>query len=167
MTFSPFRRTSSATLATVVLLVSHPTLGQARANSGQREQTDRKAIDALSQKDIAACMRQDVEALCSLWTDDGVLLMPGAPPLNGKNAICGMLKQQKAQSSGSIILGYTEDWDEVRTVGDYAWQWGKMSQTQKSASGKEETARFNAIRILRREADGTWRVARAAITPAP
>jgi len=77
-----------------------------------------------------------------------------------------MLQAQKAQSSGSITTDYTEDWEEVRIVGNYAWQWGKMSQTERLASGKMDTMRVNAIRILRREPDGSWKVARAAVTPA-
>ncbi len=131
-----------------------------------QDQRDLQAINALSRKDIAACMKNDVDTLCSLWTDDGVLLMPGAPPLVGKKAICSMLEQRKAQSKDSMTTDYTEDWEEVRIVGSYAWQWGKMSQTQRLASGKMETMRVNAIRILRREPDGSWKVARAAVTPA-
>ena len=131
-----------------------------------QDQRDLQAINALSQKDTAACMKNDVDTLCSLWTDDGVLLMPGAAPLVGKKAICAMLQAQKAQSSGSMTTDYTEDWEEVRIVGNYAWQWGKMSQTERLASGKMDTMRVNAIRILRREPDGSWKVARAVVTPA-
>jgi ketosteroid isomerase-like protein len=90
--------------------------------------------------------------------------MPGAPPLVGKKAICGMLQAQKAQSNSSKTTGYTEDWNEVRVVGDYAWQWGRMSQTETDASGKQETMRVNAMRILQRQSDGSWRVARAVVT---
>lgn len=91
--------------------------------------------------------------------------MPGPSPLVGKKAICGMLQKQKARSNGSMTTDYTEEWEEVRILGNYAWQWGKMSQTQRVASGKLETMRVNAIRILRREPDGSWKVARAAVTP--
>ena len=131
------------------------------------EQKDLAAISALSQKDIAACMKNDTDTLCSLWTDDGVLLMPGAAPLVGQKAICAMLQEQARQSIGSLTTDYTEEWQEVRILGNYAWQWGKMSETQRAANGKMESMKVNAIRILRREPDGTWKVARAAVTPAP
>ena len=131
-----------------------------------QEQKELAAINALSQKDIAACMKNDTDTLCSLWTEDGVLLMPGAAPLVGKKAICAMLEEQGRQAIGSMVTEYTEDWQEVRLVGNYAWQWGKMSETQRLASGKMETMKVNAIRILRREQDGSWQVARAAVTPA-
>jgi uncharacterized protein (TIGR02246 family) len=138
---------------------------QSKNSAAAHEPAEIKAIDALSRKDIAACMKNDVDTLCSLWTEDGVLLMPGSPPLVGRKAICSMLQEQKTKSAGAMTIDYTEDWEEVRIVGDYAWQWGKMSQTQANA-GKQETARVNAIRILHREG-GEWKVSRAAVTPAP
>ena len=153
-------------LAITFLLPGASCSAQSNADRAAQEHRNAEAIDMLSQKDIAACMKDDVDTLCSLWTDDGVLLMPGAPPLVGKKAICGMLQEQKAHANGSKTTGYTEDWNEVRIVGDYAWQWGKMSQTQANASGQEETMRVNAIRILHRQPDGSWRVARAVVTPA-
>jgi uncharacterized protein (TIGR02246 family) len=121
---------------------------------------------AQEQSDRKACLKDDVDTLCSLWTDDRVLLMPGALPLIGKKAICSMPQEQKAQANGSKTTGHTEDWDEVRVVGDYAWQWGKMSDTQTDTTGKQETMRVNAIRILHRQPDGSWKVARPVVTPA-
>ncbi|MGC2108043.1 MAG: SgcJ/EcaC family oxidoreductase [Candidatus Korobacteraceae bacterium] len=165
---SPFRMCAPpiSVLATTLLLsMAAWTLPPTEKPAGQ-DQKDLAAINALSQKDIAACMKNDVDTLCSLWTDDGVLLMPGAAPLMGKKAICSMLQEQGRQSIGSMTTDYTEDWQEVRIVGNYAWQWGKMSETKRLASGKMETMKVNAIRILRREADGSWKVARAAVTPA-
>lgn len=167
MKFLPCGLTNLACLLATTLLFS--AVGWSAPSSGDstaQEQVDVQAIDALSKKDIAACMKDDVDTLCSLWTDDGVLLMPGAPPLVGKKAICGMLQQQKASAKGAFTTGYTEEWQEVRMVGNYAWQWGEMSQTQADTAGKQQTTRVNAIRILRREKDGSWKVARAAVTPA-
>ncbi len=153
-----------------ILATTFPLCGaawsQAKSGTTAHEPPDIKAINALSQKDIAACMKNDVDTLCSLWTEDGVLLMPGAPPLVGRKAICALLQEQKAKSPGSMTTDYTENWEEVRIIGEYAWQWGKMSQTQADPSGKQETTRVNAIRILRRERDGSWKVARAVVTPA-
>ncbi len=135
------------------------------AASGQASSAEVKGIDALTNKDVAASMKDDMDTLCSLWTDDGVLLLPGASPLVGKKAICDMLQQQRESAKGAMTTDYTEEWQEVRIFGNYAWQWGEMSQTRREASGKLDTMRVNAIRILRRDADG-WKVARAAVTPA-
>lgn len=162
----PFRPSRFAPLLAVTLALSAIGNSQSKGVAGGHEQSDLKAIDALSKADIAAYMKNEVDTLCTLWTEDGVLLMPGAAPLVGKKAICGMLEELKRQSIGSMTTDYTEDWQEVRIVGNYAWQRGKMSETQRLASGKMETMKVNAIRILRREADGSWKVARAAVTPA-
>ncbi|HLI62685.1 MAG TPA: nuclear transport factor 2 family protein [Terriglobales bacterium] len=132
-----------------------------------RQPAEIKAIDALSQVEIAASMHSDVDTLCSLWTDDGVLVLPGTAPLVGKKAICNLLQQQKAKSIGWMTIAYNEQWEEVRLIGDYAWQWGTISQTDAERSGKQKTAELNALRILHRDRDGNWKVARACITPAP
>jgi uncharacterized protein (TIGR02246 family) len=153
-------------LAITLLLSGAGLSAQSNADAGLEKNRDAEAIDKLSQKDIAACLKDDVDTLCSLWTDDGVLLMPDVPPLVGKKAICGMLQEQKANAHGSKTTGYTEDWDEVRIVDDYAWQWGRMSQTQTNASGQQETMRVSAIRILHRQPDGSWKVSRAMVSPA-
>jgi uncharacterized protein (TIGR02246 family) len=151
----------------VPALLSVTSWAQSKAEAEAQDQADVKALDKLSQKDIAACMSNDAETLCSLWTDDGVLVLPGAAPLVGKKTICEMLQKQMVRTVGRETTGYTEDWEEVRVIGDYAWQWGKMSQTDTDASGKQRTMLVNAIRILHREPDGSWKVARAVVTPAP
>ncbi len=154
-------------LATTFLLCGAGWGAPARtAATGQASSSEVKGIDALTEKDVSASMKDDMDTLCSLWTDDGVLLLPGSSPLVGKKAICDMLQQQRQSLKGAMTTDYTEEWQEVRILGNYAWQWGKMSQTRREASGKLDTMRVNAIRILRREGDG-WKVARAALTPAP
>jgi len=92
MKLPPSVLTKLALVVTTTFLLSYGL----NANAAAEEQQDRKAIDELSQKDIAASMKDDSDTLCSLWTADGVLLMPGAPPLVGKKAICGMLQEQKS-----------------------------------------------------------------------
>ena len=55
-------------------------------------------------------MKDDMDTLCSLWTDDGVLLLPGSSPLVGKKAICDMLQQQRQSLKGAMTTDYTEEW---------------------------------------------------------
>jgi uncharacterized protein (TIGR02246 family) len=125
------------------------------------------AIIALEQRDAAAAKINDVETLASLWTEDGVLLQPRSEPVVGIAAIRQMLEQQKQQSSMVVTLAYLENWNERRILGDEAYEWGEMSATVKPPDGKEATQTVHAIRILRRQRDGSWKVARAIITPGP
>ena len=78
-----------------------------------------------------------------------------------------MLDQQKQQSAVIVTLAYLENWKERRILGDEAYEWGEMSVTAKLPDGKEATQTVHAIRVLRRQQDGSWKVARAIITPGP
>jgi ketosteroid isomerase-like protein len=87
--------------------------------------------------------------------------------LQGIAAIRQLLEQQKQQSAAIQTLSYLENWQERRVLGDDAYEWGNMSITAKLPDGKEMTQTVYAIRILRRQPDGSWKVARAIITPGP
>lgn len=122
-------------------------------------------IRELEQKDIAASKKNDVDALVTLWTDDGVLLQPGIAPIVGKDAIRKLLEQQR-QTARVETISYEENWKEVRITGAYAFEWGQIGSTLKLPNGKDVRQSVNAIRVLAKQSDGSWRVARVAITPA-
>jgi uncharacterized protein (TIGR02246 family) len=125
------------------------------------------AIIALEQRDAAAAKVNDVETLVSLWTEDGVLLQPRSEPVVGIAAIRQLLEQQKQQSAMIVTLAYLESWKERRILGDEAYEWGEMNVTAKLPDGKQASQTVLAIRVLRRQRDGSWKVARAIITPGP
>lgn len=127
---------------------------------------DRTRIQELQQKDIAASKKNDVDALVALWTDDGVLLQPGIAPIVGKEAIRKLLLEQQKQSARVETISYEENWKEVRITGAYAFEWGQIGATLKLPNGKDLRQSVNAIRVLAKQPDGSWRVARVAITPA-
>jgi len=128
--------------------------------------SDRARIQEMEQKDVAASKTNDVEALVSLWTDDGVLLQPGLAPVVGKEAIRTLLLQQQQQAGRVETTSYEEKWNEIRFAGAYAFEWGRIAANLKLPDGREVQQDANAIRILEKQPDGSWRVARVAITPA-
>jgi uncharacterized protein (TIGR02246 family) len=127
---------------------------------------ERNAIKELDQKDIAASKKNDVDALVALWTDDGVLLQPGAAAVVGKEAIRKLLLQQQQQAAHVETIAYDEKWNEVRIAGGYAFEWGQIGATLKLPDAREVRQSVNAIRVLAKQPDGSWRVARVAVTPA-
>lgn len=127
---------------------------------------DRKAIEELDRKDMAASKKNDVDALLALWTEDGVLLQPGSAPVVGKPAIRELLLQQQKQTAQIQTLSYEEKWDEVLIESGHAFEWGRITATMKLPNAREAQQSVNAIRVLARQADGSWRFARVAITPA-
>ena len=137
-----------------------PPAGTAQQQS--RSATDQAAIRQLQERDIAASMAFDVDSLLALWTDDGVLMAPGHGPVSGRAQLRQFYEQQKDALGNTETLSYEEQWQEVRIVDDYAYQWGQIqSRTRAGQSKVENTKVVNALRILKRDQDGSWRVARA------
>ena len=60
------------------------------------------------------------------------------------------------------ILGYEQAWQEVRIMGDYASEYGTI-QTRVSPinPGPEVDRTYNIMRVLKKQADGSWLIYRA------
>ena len=145
----------------------HPTSQQRRppaseAEAKQQLQDDMDAIQSLHNKDIEASMALDEGALESLWTDDIVTMHPGEPPVVGKAANVAKLQAGIEQRTGLEILAYNEEWQEIRIAGDWAYEWGSITGRTHPYNERNETSyRYNAIRILQRQPDGSWKIARS------
>ncbi len=127
-----------------------------------REAADQAGIRKLQERDIAASIASDVDALLALWTDDGVLLAPGQAPISGKDKLRAFYEKYRDAMASTEVLGYEDQWQEVRILGDYAYQWGQIHSRRRTGQSKQEVSDVvNAMRILKRGEDGSWRVARA------
>jgi uncharacterized protein (TIGR02246 family) len=147
-------------LATAVLGVQKHPLHKAPQSAVPKQQ-DREGIEGLQKREIAASMGFDVDALLDLWTDDGVLLPPHHQPVVGRTALKQFLEERKQQYANYDMLAYNEEWNEVMVIGEYAYQWGKVIYRMKPPAGSEVEGGVHALRVLKREEDGAWRVARA------
>jgi ketosteroid isomerase-like protein len=122
---------------------------------------DRQAIENLHQREIQATMAYDINGLAELWDEDIVSLPPGMPPLIGLSANIDFLKQSQKAMANVEILGYTQDWREVRQVGEYAFEWGIIRSRMRSAADQKEVEQdFKVMRVLKRQPAGTWKVYR-------
>lgn len=122
---------------------------------------DMEAITQLHQRDMQASKTWDVETLVSLWTDDIVALPEGGKPIIGKEANRASLLKLREQSQGLEITDYKLTFNEVKILGDWAFEWGKFEGVVKPAAGGEpESSSGKVMRILRRQPDGSWKVAR-------
>jgi uncharacterized protein (TIGR02246 family) len=160
-------------LAAVALILTSAVLGaqkhpvHRRPQSAVPKQQDREGIETLQKREITASMGFDVDALLDLWTDDGVLLPPHHQPIVGRTALKHFVEGERQQYANHDMLAYNEQWDEVMFVGEYAYQWGTVSYRLKPPTGREIEGAVRALRILKREEDGAWRVARAMWNEAP
>lgn len=128
----------------------------------QQLQDDMEAISSLHNKDIEASMSLDEPTLESLWTDDIVTMHPGAPAIVGKEANVAKLQAGIERLKSQEVLAYNEEFQEIRIQGDWAYEWGTITGRTRPFSGGDEFAyRYNAMRILQRQPDGSWKIARS------
>lgn len=123
---------------------------------------DMEAINALHQRDMEAYKKLDVDTLATLWSDDIVTLTQGETPMIGKDANRAAMLRLREESSEVQITDYILSFNEVKIVGDWAFEWGTYSGTVRPLDGSEAIRTTGkVIRVLKKEADGSWKIARA------
>jgi len=123
---------------------------------------DQAGIQELDDKEIKANLALDIQALELLWDPEIVTMPPGHTALTGMEANRAYLEQEAKAMENFQILGYEQTWQEVRIIGDYAYQFGTV-QTRVSPMnpGPETDTTYNMMRILKRQPDDSWRIYRA------
>lgn len=134
----------------------------------ERMLADQRAIARLQEQDIAANTALDMDALVALTTEDVVLLPPGRTPVRGHQGVHSFYKELLDRAPDAQILAYSEDWEEVRIMGDFAYQWGTITERAKtSVTAPETISAAHAMRVLARQPDGSWKIARFIWNGAP
>jgi len=60
------------------------------------------------------------------------------------------------------VLEYVLDFEEVKFLGDYAFEWGTIrGATRPKSSGEIEYSTYKVMRILKKQPDGEWKVHRS------
>jgi ketosteroid isomerase-like protein len=125
----------------------------------QKRPSDLERIEELRKKDIAASKAYDFEVLASLWDENGVALAPRQPPVMGMKAIRSRMLQRPSQANPPQVLDYDEKFEETVICGDYAFEWGHISGSERTRpGGPVEHSRVKVVRILKRQTDGSWRI---------
>lgn len=108
----------------------------------------------------------DLPQLLSLIAEDIVFLLPGQPPMRGRDAFAAgfqaALRHFRIDASSEI--------QEIEIAGDWAYCWNHLSVTMtplQAGSPKRRTG--YTLTILRKKPDGSWVLARDAnmLTPEP
>lgn len=128
-------------------------------NQGDAMDKDELAIRQLIETWLRATRAGDVDTVLSLMTPDVVFLVPGQPPMQGREAFGEALRAvlgQHAIDSASEI-------EEVVVCGDLAYCRTRLAVTVTSKHGGTPMQRSgHTLSILRRGEDGNWRLARDA-----
>ena len=142
-------RSFSVTSAVFAALVLVPLPARAQADAAIRG----LPIDDWCKAEAA----RDIEAKMKLFTTDAVLMPPAEPNVIGQQAIRAWhekaWKGTKYQCSGTV--------EEVQVFGDWGLARGTFSGTLTPASGTPRRDSGKFLNIVRRQADGSWKIARA------
>ena len=125
-------------------------------------EADLQAIELINQRDVQFALANDAAAMMSQWTDDFVLLPAAGPIMRGRHAIA------EAFRGVETIVDSVLDIQEVKVLGDHAYQWGTYHYSVRPRGGGE-TVRTSGklMRILQRQPDGSWKMYRGIATVDP
>ncbi|MGZ2498551.1 uncharacterized protein (TIGR02246 family) [Ralstonia sp. 151470066-2] len=117
---------------------------------------DERAIRNVVETWLAASKAGDLPTVLSLMTDDVLFLTPGQAPF-GKEAFAAMSNGMK-----DVQVDGTSDIQEVQVFGDIAYLRNALRIVITMPDGKVVRRSGQTLTILRKEADGKWRLVRDA-----
>ncbi|MCO5400703.1 SgcJ/EcaC family oxidoreductase [Ralstonia soli] len=117
---------------------------------------DERAIRAVVDTWLAASKAGDLPTVLSLMTDDALFMTPGQPPF-GKEAFAAMSGAMK-----DVRVEGTSDIQEVQVFGDVAYLRNFLRIKMTIPDGKTASRSGYTLTILRKGADGKWRLSRDA-----
>ncbi|GES41939.1 ketosteroid isomerase [Rhizobium dioscoreae] len=117
---------------------------------------DEKAIRKVVETWIAASKAGDTATVLGLMTDDVIFMVPGQEPF-GKAAFAAVSKGMegmKMEGASEIV--------ELQVLGDWAYIRNHIDMTVTPPGGDAVHRSGYTLTLLRKEADGEWRLARDA-----
>jgi uncharacterized protein (TIGR02246 family) len=120
-------------------------------------------IQRLHDEDVAATLAFDPQRLANLFSDDAVLLEPGSPPRIGRAAILAEDVKEKREHPQQKIVEYKPEIHDLRVNGDWAVEWTTFSAAfQEKPGARLRRFHARALRVLRKEPDGSWKFTHVA-----
>jgi Ketosteroid isomerase homolog len=146
----PFR--SLSVVAVSLLLgacaTATPPAFDAAAESAKLMQRDAEWADL-------ATAGKDVEKIVSYWTDDAVIMEPGQPAAEGKQAIRAYVTQ--SLSTPGFKIHWVSQKPTFSSDGKMAYMRGTDDMTVPGPKGAPMTLHLQGYSIWRKDTDGQWR----------
>jgi len=117
---------------------------------------DERAIRQVVEAWMAASRSGDIETVLGLMTEDVVFMVPGREPF-GKETFAALSKG----AGGSVIEGMSEI-VELKILGEWAFIRNRIAMQMTPPGGETVRRAGYTLTLLRKEADGRWRLARDA-----
>lgn len=128
---------------------------------------DAAAIQALNQAYTAAILSQDNARVLALWAPDGVSLLPGEPPLRGREAIARFLDRIQAQMAGWKVRVQEMQCHDLLVRGDVASEWCDTHQVVSRPDGQPDWEGRGKMSLVLQRLDGQWRIRQESWTSGP
>ena len=117
---------------------------------------DEQAIRDVVQQWMTATKAGDTAAVLDLMTDDVLFLTAGAEPF-GKAAF-----RERSEALRNVEIDGQAETLEVEVFGDRAWIRNRLEMTMTPANGEPQRRAGQTLTILKKGADGRWRLFRDA-----
>ena len=109
-------------------------------------------------------LHEDLAGVLELVTDDAVFLVPGQPPVRGKQQFAELFETAR----GQFRMEFQSEFDKISLHDDCAYVTSRLAVEMTPKSGGAPVCRAgHTLTILRKSADGRWAVARDANLLAP
>jgi len=118
---------------------------------------DRAAIETLHRLDVQTTLTDKADELAKLWDADAVRIQPGSPAEVTKAVIYANDKRWEAGNKNSKTLCYKTEIQDIQIAGEWAFEWGYFSYRN---SAEPKAGRGKVLRVMKRQADGSWKFAR-------
>lgn len=117
-----------------------------------------EAVTAIWDEYEASLSAGDVDRWVELWSEEGIQLPPGEPPVVGKEAIRA---RNKAALTDLFDITMSITNEEVQVGGDWAVARGVYTATlTPKAGGDDVLVDGKYMTLLQRQADGSWKIYR-------
>ncbi len=158
----------SVRLLGIVLLSAALWPGLARAADSQASASspdaDHQAIADAWSAYRAALVKEDAAAAVALFTEDGTLMEPGLPDIEGRST----LEKFFAAGFGQVkVTDATGGIEQLDVYGDRAYEIGTYSQTVAVSTGETRTSKGRYAAFWVKGSDGQWRIHRIMVSPLP
>lgn len=129
--------------------------------TGEDDRPEREAIEDLRRRDVEATRDGDLERLKSLMDPSCIVFPPEGGPEAGRAYLDGVTSAAKRTVRPADIVELAQDWEELLILGGYAYEHGVVRYAVRGPGGDVVRESQRLMRILRKQADGSWKVFRA------
>jgi uncharacterized protein (TIGR02246 family) len=130
---------------------------QSPAPVADTREADVKAIQAVEQAGQKAWTAKDLDGILAQYASDATLIVPGAPVMQGTEALRGALTGMLADPALSMQIASAVT--EVSKGGDLGYQRGSYKVTMSDAKTKKPVTESGSnVSVFKKQADGTWKI---------